>query len=330
MRITKLSIFFILILFILYGGIYLRTNGMITENAVKENYDTILKSAVEDASNAMIIPSKNGQHFQIDQGYEISKKELIPNLDKALNQFYKTLYINLGIETNKPLQEAFKMYVPIKLVVAYKGIYVNTLTEINEAGKKNKYELWHPINNFNFMDITNNLIINFTLDDYVYITNLNTMQFTEGKRTEMLIKFPTCTALKENKFEDVRRKVITDTINGALSYYSTKNNNIAKKNGFQYNVQIPILSNSSDNAVDNISFIAFYQGLPIRSDIVHNSYAIAATKIRESKKYYGSYINGVKQYHKEKICTEAQGKLKIFENKVDAAKEGYLPCMICN
>lgn len=328
MKSFKFAILWILAFLMMCSTLFLRTMS-IKENGKRiETYDLVLKNSCEDAAQAMIQPSNEQQLNTIEQGYVKSPKEIEPNLDKALETFYNTLFMNLGIQNDPALQEGFKRYVPLKMVVAYKGLYVCTSTEYTEGGKKKFKEMWQPLISFNYKDAKNNLIINYTLNDYVYITDLKN-GYVEGTSKDMRQKYPLCEALSDKHFEGMRRKVITDTINNAMGYYTEKNNSIGRQNGFSYKFKIPIIDNDKLNEIDSASFIAFYQGLPIRSDVIHNNYALSASRITANKKYYGSQgLNNY--YHTSSSCPRITGKVKVFNSRVDAAKDGYSPCPDCN
>ena len=92
------------------------------------------------------------------------------------------------------------------------------------------------------------------------------------------------------------------------------------------------------NAVDDISIMAFVQGIPTGSKSYYNSYALGASRIIRKNYVYGT-TDGL--YHEESCATLAGefdeygypvsgGTIdNMFLNNIDAAKEGYYPCMKC-
>ena len=299
---------------------------------IKETYTNITYNSVEDAGSVLLSPTQQISIDEISEGYSTSTDQVSPNLDLALNRFYKTLYLNLGISNDKTMQDAYKLFVPLKLVVAYDGYYINAWSNVKNisTGKLDIQEQWQSKKAYSYTDSKNNLLINFTLDDYVKVYELLTGKWNEGKRIDMQIKYPTCSILTNQHFDSFRRQIIISLIIKDLQFYSTRNSNLAQRYGFKYNFNLSYLQNDdSFSTISNTCFIAFFQGLPI-DGYYHelNTFAVGASKIIRKPKYYGNLVNGILTYHEEG-CPNLTNSNKIFYSPIEAAKAGYHPCTVC-
>lgn len=314
-----------IILFIFLIPINIKQQKQIRTEQIKRNYDLVVEIATEDAINVMLEPEDSLSLEELSEGYSANIKRFKVNIDKALERFYKTMYINMNIENDEVAQEAFKMYVPLKIIVSYDGYYINTWYDTNNGTK----EVWLPKRAYTYYDNSNDLIINYTLDDYLYVYNINTAAWDEGKREDIWLKYH-LSIFDISNFDSFRRQIVVEHINKDFQYFINKNNQIASKYGFSYDLNIPSIDSEIwNNSIDGITFMAFLQGLHINGlDTFYSTYGFSGTEIIKSKKYYGNTINAVKYYHREG-CSNTIGNEVIFDSKVEAAKEGYTPCLEC-
>ncbi|HHV30725.1 MAG TPA: hypothetical protein GXX73_14310 [Clostridium sp.] len=283
-------------------------------------YEQALRIASEDATKALLTGT-------YEDGETIEDKLKNPNLDFALDRFNETLYINLNLKGDKAGQEALKSFLPIKLVVAYDGYYLNVWENvIDNTGKEQVVDTWLPKKPFVYYEEGTNLIFNFTITDYVSIYDVSTGTYSEGKIADMELLYPTSAILKNINFDNVRRQTIVESINDDLELYSMKYNYLARKFGFGYKFLIPIVSEDDwNNTIDGITFMAFLQGMPVPNlDTQINTYAFCASSMKEIRFYYGTDM----VYHKED-CSLLINESIRFQSRKDAASEGYYPCSVC-
>jgi len=320
MKITEVAIFAFILLFPFSLAMDYNQKSSIAAIETKQIYEQALRTACEDATKALLTSS--------DEDGETMDKLKNPNLHVALERFNETMYINLNLKGDKAGQDALKSFLPIKLVVAYDGYFLHVWENvIDNMGRQQVVDTWLPKKPFVYYEERTNLIFNFTVTDYVSIYDVSTGTYNEGKRADMELLYPASVVLKNINFDNIRRQTIIESINNDLELYSMKYNYLAKKFGFGYKFLIPIVSEDDwNNTVDGITFMAFLQGMPVPNlDTQINTYAFCASSMKEIRFYYGT--NDM-VYHKED-CPLLINESIRFQNRKDAANEGYYPCGIC-
>lgn len=145
-----------------------------------------------------------------------------------------------------------------------------------------------------------------------------------------------------SEFHKIRREVIIDLIVDTLNEKINNHNRYADIMGINYDFYLPDI-NDADwiNSVDDISIMSFVQGIPTGHETYYNSYALGASRIIRKDYIYGTTDN---LYHK-KDCITLSGQIdsegypidnspsafinNLFLNNIDAATNGYYPCMKC-
>lgn len=298
---------------------------------LKSRYSEILAIATEDATLALLEPEKSEAAEIVREGYARGVNEIEPNLNKALDRFYKTMYINMGIEEDRIAQEGFKVYLPIKVVVGYDGYYVHSWYDVfnKDSGKNEMVEMWFPKKPYTYYDSQNKLVVNFTLENKVKVYNITNGKWEEGLKEDLRVKYPG-TLFSDAYFENIRNQTIISGIQKDLEYYTAKYNYVAKQyNLAGYTFNIPYISKDEWlNTIKGVCFIAFLQGLPIGSEN-YDTFGFGGTRITKRSRYYGNEINGFKYYHTEN-CLYRLNSGEVFNTRRDAAKKGYHPCPKCN
>lgn len=151
---------------------------------------------------------------------------------------------------------------------------------------------------------------------------------------------------KVSEFHQKRREVIINLIIDTLNEKINNHNRYADIMGITYDFYLPTIDNAEwINAVDDVSIMAFVQGMPTGHETYYNSYALGASRIIRTDYIYGTEKTGeIKLYHKLD-CEKLSGRLdadgypidnsehayinNIFLNNIDAALAGYYPCMDC-
>lgn len=295
----------------------------------KIDYDVSIEDAVEDASSELVKTDDTVSSELSRRGKEINVKYVKPNLSKILDRFYKTMFINMKIDNDKAAQDGFKIYCPLKLITAYDGYYANTWENSDIPNKVR--EVWKPKKPYTYLDEKDKLSINFTLNNFVSVFDLNTNNWVEGDRSLLAAQYPACSIFSLNNFNTFRKKAIVDNIQKDLKYYTAVNNAIARRNNWAYDFNISYIDDDNTfNTITDVSFFAFFQGLPIEGTAsTYSTYAFSISKVVNAQKYKGNIING-KEYYHEKDCPYAANSNVIFDTKVKAAESGYYPCPFCS
>lgn len=348
----KIIDFAVMFCFIFTGvsiSIDISQRKIIQAENLKVNYNEVMFMATEDAAVALNEPVEEADFEEYAEGYSSKYKGTL-NLDKALECFHKTFYLNMGVENNKVAQDEIRQHLPVKIVVANDGYYVNAIEEVFDLnGKKELCEIWLPKKPFSYFDKDSELVINFTLTDYVYIFDTKKGSYHQGKASEMVELYPKAKLFKDmdvlfdslefekTNFDLTRKQTIIDMIRKDLELYTVRHNNIAKASGKSYSFNIPyITSDQWENTIKNTCFIAFLQGFPMGIED-YNTYGFGGSQIIETDLIYATgeaYKNGV--YHlpgcaKVMISQipEESNVTDSFYKKNEAASFGYHPCKIC-
>lgn len=288
----------------------LNQKAIIKSDNLKVAYDEALYNATNDSAKYLVYAINNYSTDVIAEGKKVDYKKVNLNLDLALNRFYETLFLNLNIDNNYAEQQALKYKIPIKIATGYDGYYLNYW----QYGTNEPKEQWTKKKLYLMNDSKNNITINFTLNNYVYIEDLREHKKYEGEQESFKNKYPN--SCFGEKFETVKMQVINQMIKRDLEYYTFYSNDIAKKNGWKLTFKLPYWG---DRAINDIAFIAFIQGNTLTGQKTYDSYGFGTAKIVERKPVYGYEENNEKFYSPIK-----KGDV-VFFDEFQAAKNGYKP-----
>lgn len=306
-----------LIVVIVLLGFYIPTkiqqNSINSVETMSRQYDEMLVNATSDATYKLLEATDSYSNEVEAEGIKMDYRNINLNLDAALDRFYKTVFMNLNIEDNYSEQQSIKHRIPIKIALGYDGFYVNYF---NTDGKG---EQWSEIHKYS--DVQGDLVIHFTLGDEVSVTNVKTKESKTGKYEEVAPYFLRSCLKDKETFDKVKSQVINSLIQSDLEYYTTRNNQIAKRFGWNMNFDIPYWGN---RAINSIAFVAFYQGdgYPGISKI-YDSFGYSTSQSVVKKDIYGYNYEGKKLYSDRKLNNV--GQLTYFENQFEAAANGYRP-----
>lgn len=139
-------------------------------------------------------------------------------------------------------------------------------------------------------------------------------------------------------FHKLRRDVIINLITSILSEEVNEHNTYADLIGVTYNFNIPNIGKDQwNNTIDDISILAFFQGMPIGTDSYYNNYSLGGARIVQANYFYATDRDGKKLYHKHNcpVMLGANNTLddedydRIFIRVKDANEEGFYACKEC-
>lgn len=182
-----LAFAFIMILFL---PVTLNQRAMVKANDLKIDYNEAVDNAASDAAKALLIADTNDSHEVIENGNKEDFQETDLNLNAGLNRFYRSLYLNLGIQRDTSQQQTLFNKLPIIVAAGYDGYYIHTWQEIKINGKTKIVNDWTDEKKYLLYDKKDNIKINYTLGDYVYIEDMTTKQQYEGNRQKFAGKYP--------------------------------------------------------------------------------------------------------------------------------------------
>lgn len=138
-----------------------------------------------------------------------------------------------------------------------------------------------------------------------------------------------------SEFHEIRRETIVNLISAVLRQEVNEHDTYADLIGVNYNFNIPSIGRDQwNNTINDISVLAFFQGMPIGSDSYYNNYSLGGARIIKAHRYYGT--NADMHYHKHNCPLIMTGDELdydkydiIFNNVDDALQQGYYACKEC-
>ena len=318
MKLTDLSLIFIVIIIPLVIMVYVNTSFVVKAEKEEMYYKNIINSSIKDATYQM--KYIENEDLQIDYGYSGSKDNKVSiNTKVAIDTFYNSLFNNFGIAGNKDSQQALKAFIPVIAILDYDGIYIHSAEDI--AGKieyitkpKQYYTYCFGVNNtFNIVeDVSNTLLddiifeVTYTMDeDYIFLdiydknktqTEASTSFYLDDAQTVNILSYYFTSVLTDEK-EDIknnviqkikekRKEIITQISIDAISQAVNTHNTYAEMLGIKYDF-IFVESNTSAwfESINGIGMVAIIQGISLGNRYLdYRAYSV--TSLSLSKNYY--------------------------------------------
>ena len=138
----------------------------------------------------------------------------------------------------------------------------------------------------------------------------------------------------------MRRNAIIKTITEVMREEFNEHNDYAKMVGVTYNFRIPSISNDQwNNTIDDVSVLAFMQGMPMGGDVYYNNYSLGGARIVQARNVFCEIVDTTgstyqtspryhRVYHKENcICLRRDNtpQHKVVYAKNEAALKALYP-----
>lgn len=189
MKLTDLSIIFVIILLPFIMIVYVNTSFVIKAEKEEMYYKKVIDSALRDATEQM--KQIENSDITIDYGYSgIVDNKVSINAKVAVNTFYNSLFNTFNIQASEGARESFKKYIPVIAVFDYDGVYINSAEELASGEieyilkPKQYYTYTYGIKRLTGLGSTDYVIVDgdeldtadsnivqitFTMDDYIYV-----------------------------------------------------------------------------------------------------------------------------------------------------------------
>jgi len=134
-------------------------------------------------------------------------------------------------------------------------------------------------------------------------------------------------------FHLFRRETIINLITSVLTEEFNEHNYYTKMLGITYEFNLPDIAREDwNNTIDDISVLAFFQGMPIGYDSYYNNYALGGTRIVQATYIYAETVwdeNGDEHqvYHKEYcycIPRDQYGNILYSAKEADGSRKKYV------
>lgn len=274
------------------------------------------------------------------------------NKERAVDDFYSSLYASLGILDKPDKQALIKNYIPLITVTCEDGYYVyyceeykgsDGCTYINKHWSEKKpyyYEDRYFIYGFTLTDIITvydkNKLLDPSGEQAVFTVNYHDLQ-TNDRYKNFRNEHRDSFLLNDEDFYLIRKNCIITGIEKSLRYYCNKYNSIAQLYSITYNFSMPVVDNSEwTRSIDNPSMIVLFQGYPFGNSVIgtYNRFLIAGARIKKKEAYYLEQKEWYYLYHKSDCSELKKGGIYFFNNPyysiLDCAKEGAYACPVCS
>lgn len=245
-----------------------RTNDLKAIANAQSKLNNVLDNATADA---MI------HSIEIDSG-----RARIINKDDIVKQFFNSLYINLDIMEQPSLKNKINGFIPVMAIVDDDGFYIRYMNEMSVKGER----LCVPTftEKIMYSKIYGGYKVNYTLNDYVYITDLSTEEIVEGNYHDLQNCYPVSFFVNDSEYDEERRNVIISRLTETITEYINKHNYIAHHFGIQYHFILPKIEKEEwYRTIDNISLVVFFQGYPYGGGTrgYYNRVSIGGARVRK-------------------------------------------------
>ena len=267
------------------------------------------------------------------------------NKDVVVDTFLTSLYSSLGIISDREKQKEFEMYIPVILLCDSDGYYAYYNEEYKGAdGYTYTGRKWSEKMPYYYKD--NDFIYRFNLTDTVGLYDINgllptaekllTINYHELQKEDIYKDFrgkhKDCILLNDEVFALARKGAIVSQLEKVLSYYTSKYNEIARKNGITYNFSFP----SGDEKewadyMDDVNLLVVFQGYPYGAgrNYTFNKIAAAGANLIRKPIYYIEKKSWFYLAHKAgcpKLAASTTVLDESFDNLEECAKYGAYCC----
>ena len=169
---------------------------------VKQSYSHAMETAVDDAMESAV---------ESDHGDDVDL-----NKDHIIDKFYHTLFINLGCPNDTIKQNAVKAYIPVTVLVARDGFYVNYSTTVTTSnGDKIITKNWSKKIPFTYTEANSGRVFTFSLDDNIKIYDPHSNSVSGGDYHDFA-KISSFNEMFENYLSrpNVRQPILTQYCDG--------------------------------------------------------------------------------------------------------------------
>lgn len=319
MKLTNLCIVFVILELSIIFVLDSRINNMVAIVQKKLEYNKSLDSAVDDGTMDLV---------EID-----SNRNIVLNKEKAVEQFFTSLYANFGASKDVASQKRLQESIPLILVTDMDGFYIyykDTYRKENDVLLTGKWSEKYP---FTYRE--NNLIYKFTFDDTITIYDRSKNEKITGNYKELRDIYPNSILADDDTFDRIRRNVIIGEIEKWMNYYINQYNMIASQFGITYQFWLPSIEKTDwYRTVDDISMFVLFQNYPYYAGSLetYNRYAFGGARITKSRMYYlkNNEDEGILYYHKHNCeYVNPNDGLVSYYTKEECAKNGAFPCPVC-
>lgn len=270
MKLTNIGLLFSIIFVSMLVIADRKTRDLSIISQKQIQYNQALDTAVQDALFQMV---------ELDSGraHVLNKEEVIKN-------FFRSLWINMGIMEQQDKKMQIALFIPILVLVEEKEFTIFYYKEDTSGIAASGIPLYES-KTYNYKYDRNPHTIYFTLNDYVYVTDQKG-ETNEGFYQDLEFQYPLEIFRSKERFHRIRRDTIISILQTKIKYYINQHNKIAQKYNISYEFALPTIEKEEwYQTIDDCSFLAFFQGYPYGNNIMgfYNRVAIGGARLYKKK-----------------------------------------------
>ena len=201
------------------------------------DYNRALDQAVEDALTGLV---------EKDDG-----RLVWLNKEEVVKRFFVSLALNMNKMENYGDRELLYHYVPVVMLVERERFYL---------GWNLKEPKWEE---HSFSKNYGEIQVDYTLGDYVIITQLENGEHIEGDYHDIVKNHDISLWENDTAFQEERKKVIVGILTECFNNKLVLHNEVAQEYGMQYEFTLPVIDLEEwYRTIDDVGFVAFFQGYP--------------------------------------------------------------------
>lgn len=317
MKLTNLCILFVVLEVSLIIIMDSRTDHLTVIGEKSIMYNQAIDNSVDDGVMDLV---------EVD-----SKRNIVLNKEKAVEQFFVSLYANFGITADEVMQRKLREHIPIILVTDFDGFYIYYMESYKTVDNVILSSRWSEKYPYTYEDY--NFVYKFTFGDTVTLYDRAAEEIIYGNYKELGEKYTESVMAKEDTFDKIRRTAIIQELEKQMNYYINRYNTISYQFGITYQFWLPNIDKADwYRTIDDISIFVIFQNYPYYTGSLdtYNRYSFGGARITKSTKYYILEVEGIRYYHKDNCAYIGRNKPDTaYFTKEESAGKGAFPCTVC-
>lgn len=298
------------------------THRLVQRERLKNQYEHIINSAIEDGTYALKTYSKRS--FDEDRGKYISIET-----EEVIEAFLKTYQYGFKAFGDEA-KHRYNQYIVAIVIIGYDGYYIYGTKQVTDmAGKVSHMPVLSEKKPYIYED--SEYAMKMTLDHFVEVVNTKSWEVEKGDFASV-DKRPS--DINEVNFEGIRKRTIVTSLEEGLRETVNYHNQWSKQQGMLYEFTLPIADNDPwSRTLDDIGLMVCVQGAPLGYGAFLDFFSFHQSNVLkiEPVKGYEAISDGSFYYCDHK-CTHEQtdSLIQVFATKEAAAGEGFWPCHYLN
>ena len=300
------------------------TNSLDTITKKQIDYNNAVDTAIEDAAQQIVNQDDN--------------RGVLKDRDVILQNYFLSLYSNLGSLSDMTAQQMIQLYTPIFIIADNDGFYVNYCDEID--GGTHFGRVWSAKYPYGYDDGA--YTYSFRLDGTMAILNKSINAVTVGTYKDVKAAVPgtICSTKTEDEVKSMIHTIAVSELTDKMGYFINRHNKIAANSGLNYQFSMPVIEDATwSSTLEGTSIFAVFQADPYDDGLgnLYNRIAFGGAKIVKSSLYYlkESDDSGILMYHRPGcpslagLTDEQLANLDAYNSKRECAQHGAYYCEVC-